>query len=219
MEIKELINKEKYNIEDLLSIMEILRSPNGCPWDREQDHKSIRQNFIEECYEAIEAIDTEDTELLKEELGDVLLQVAFHSEMAKENGEFTFDEVVHDVCYKLVIRHPHVFSDTVADTTGEVLMNWDMIKQETKKQKSVKEVGESIAKTLPALMRHQKLLKKMNKFKISFNKDIDFLLKSDKIDSERIGEALSYIINIANENDIDAEKALTDTTNKYIERL
>src|SRR5699024_1257194 len=103
--------KDVYTTDDLLKIMEILRSPEGCPWDRAQTHKSVRANFIEETYEAIEAIDTEDRELLKEELGDVLLQVVLHSQMEKEAGSFTFEEVVDGVAQKLVYRHPHVFGD------------------------------------------------------------------------------------------------------------
>jgi tetrapyrrole methylase family protein/MazG family protein len=120
MDFKE---KPSYKFEDLITIMKMLRSPNGCPWDKEQTHKSIRNNLIEETYEAIEAIDTEDTELLKEELGDVLLQVVFHSEMEAEKGSFNIDDVCDGVCKKLIVRHPHIFSDVTANTTEEVLNN------------------------------------------------------------------------------------------------
>ena len=117
--------KDVYTTDDLLKIMEILRSPEGCPWDRAQTHKSVRANFIEETYEAIEAIDTEDRELLKEELGDVLLQVVLHSQMEKEAGSFTFEEVVDGVAQKLVYRHPHVFGDVNASNEAEALKSWD----------------------------------------------------------------------------------------------
>ena len=129
MDFKE---KENYNFNDLVEIVKILRSPGGCPWDREQTHKSIRANFIEETYEAIEAIDNDDTELLKEELGDVLLQVALHSEIESEKNSFTIDDVCDGICKKLIIRHPHVFGSVEADTTEQVLKNWDAIKMKTK---------------------------------------------------------------------------------------
>lgn len=124
--------KPNYKFEDLIEIMKLLRAPNGCPWDKEQTHESIRQNFIEETYEVIEAIDTKDKELLKEELGDVLLQVVFHSEMESEIGSFNIDDVCDGICKKLIIRHPHIFADVTADTTEEVLNNWDKIKMQTK---------------------------------------------------------------------------------------
>lgn len=120
--------KNKYNFDDLIKIVSILRSPGGCPWDREQTHKSIRANFIEETYEAIEAIDNDDPELLKEELGDVLLQVALHAQMESEAGRFNIDDVADGVCKKLIVRHPHVFGDVKADNSNEVLKNWDAIK-------------------------------------------------------------------------------------------
>lgn len=122
MEFKE---KESYNFDDLVAIMKLLRSPEGCPWDKEQTHSSIRQNLIEETYEAIEAIDTQDTALLKEELGDVLLQVVFHAEMESEKGAFSIDDVCDGICKKLIVRHPHIFSDVQADTSETVLKNWD----------------------------------------------------------------------------------------------
>ena len=114
--------KEKYEIGDLLEIMKILRSENGCPWDREQDHKSIRKDFIEEVYEAVEAIDSDDAELLKEELGDVLLQVVFHCRIEEEKGSFAFGDAVDGICKKLIVRHPHVFGDVTAETSEQVFV-------------------------------------------------------------------------------------------------
>lgn len=126
--------KDKYGFNDLLRIMEILRAPDGCMWDREQDHHSIRRNFIEETYEVIEAIDNEDTSLLQEELGDVLLQVVFHSQIEKEKGAFDMDDVADGICKKLIYRHPHIFGTTKVGSTEEILNNWD----ELKKPKSIR---------------------------------------------------------------------------------
>src|SRR5690348_13117400 len=128
----EFRRKPEYSIDDLLRIMRMLRSPDGCPWDKQQTHQSIRKNFIEETYEAVEAIDLDDAELLKEELGDVLLQVVFHSQMEEEKGSFDFSSVADGICKKLIARHPHIFADVVAETPAEVLRNWDNIKQSQK---------------------------------------------------------------------------------------
>ena len=149
--------KEKYTAEDLVSIVEILRAPGGCPWDREQTHASIRKNLLEETYEAVEAIDAQDTELLKEELGDVLLQVVFHAQLEREQGSFDFDDVCDGVVRKMIVRHPHVFGDVTVNGTRDVLRNWDAIKKATKHQTSQTEVLRSVASSLPALMRAQKV--------------------------------------------------------------
>ncbi|MDE6133911.1 MAG: MazG family protein, partial [Oscillospiraceae bacterium] len=141
--------KERYDIGDMLEIMRILRSENGCPWDREQTHKSIRKDFLEEVYEVVEAIDLEDTALLREELGDVLLQVVFHSRIEEEKNSFDFGDVVNEVCQKLVTRHPHVFGNVAAETSEEVLKNWNNIKQETKRQETYSETLESVCTALP----------------------------------------------------------------------
>lgn len=159
----DFIRKEHYNVYDLVEIVKILRAPGGCPWDMEQDHHSIRRDFIEETYEAVEAIDNDDTELLKEELGDVLLQVVFHTEIEAEKNSFNIDDVADGVCKKMIIRHPHVFSNAEADTTEQVLKNWDSIKMQTKSQKSQAEVLQSISKALPSLMRSQKIQQKAAK--------------------------------------------------------
>ena len=113
--------KEKYDINDLIEVIRLLRQPDGCPWDKEQTHASVRMNFIEEVYEVIEAIDKQDTALMREELGDVLMQVVFHTQMEREQGNFTFEDVCDEVCRKLIIRHPHVFSNVQDSDTGEVL--------------------------------------------------------------------------------------------------
>lgn len=155
--------KENYNFNDLVEIVKILRAPDGCPWDREQTHKSIRSNFIEETYEAVEAIDTDDLDLLKEELGDVLLQVALHAEIESEQGTFDINDVCDGICKKLIIRHPHVFGDVNADTTEQVLKNWDAIKMKTKSQKTQTQAILSVSKALPSLMRSTKIQQKAAK--------------------------------------------------------
>ncbi len=157
------LRKEKYGFEDLVEITRILRSDDGCPWDREQDHKSIRMNFVEETYEACEAIDNDDPVLLLEELGDVLAQVVFHAELENEAGRFDISDVANGVCKKFIERHPHVFGDIQADTAAEVLKNWDDIKRREKKQKTHFSAMDSVARSLPSLMRAEKLQSKAKK--------------------------------------------------------
>ena len=128
--------KDKYTIEDLVSIVKVLRAPGGCPWDRAQTHDSIKKNFIEETYEVVEAINKQDTGGLKEELGDILLQVALHSEMESEKGNFDFNDVANDIVKKLVFRHPHVFGSAQADDVDSALNSWDSAKQVEKSIKS-----------------------------------------------------------------------------------
>ena len=230
----EFQRKDHYNIDDLLEIMKILRSPEGCPWDREQTHESIRQNFIEETYEAIEAIDTKDTELLKEELGDVLMQVVFHALMEEEAGKFDFSDVADGVCHKLIIRHPHVFGNVVAADSDQVLKNWDAIKMETKAQKTQSEVMDSVSKALPALMRSQKVQKKAAKAGFDWE-DISGAL--DKVSEEteelkqaidnssqehcleELGDLLFSVVNVSRFLDLDSEYALTVACDKFIDRF
>ncbi|MFT3952590.1 MAG: MazG family protein [Oscillospiraceae bacterium] len=127
---------DRYTIDDLLEIMTKLRGEGGCPWDKEQTHQSIRSNFLEETCEVLEAIDNNDPVLLREELGDVLLQVVFHTEMEREHGVFDFTDVTDELCRKLIVRHPHVFGDVTVSDSGEVLKNWDSIKKQTKGQET-----------------------------------------------------------------------------------
>lgn len=226
--------KSEYNFYDLVEIMKILRSPDGCPWDRVQTHESIRQNFIEETYEAIEAIDSNDKELLREELGDVMMQVIFHTIMEEEEGSFNIDDVCDEVSKKLIVRHPHVFADTVADTAEQVLTNWDKIKMETKEQKTQAQVLDSVSKWLPALMFSQKIQHKAAKVGFDFEKTEDALLKideelcelkeainnndTDNI-SEELGDLLFSVVNVARFVKVDSEKALYDATLKFKNRF
>lgn len=210
--------KEEYNIYDLVDIMKILRAPGGCPWDAEQDHESIKKNFIEETYEVVEAINKKDSELLKEELGDVLLQVVFHAAMEQEKGVFDFDDVADGICKKLIIRHPHVFADVSVDGTDDVLTNWDAIKRRTKNQKSTTEAMDSVPRELPALMRAEKLQSKAVKAGFSVQTDIAGAAEKlkDGITEENIGELLFAVVAGARKNKIDPEEALTKVSDKFI---
>nr|WP_316614408.1 nucleoside triphosphate pyrophosphohydrolase [uncultured Ruminococcus sp.] len=226
--------KETYDISDLIRIMRILRAPDGCPWDRVQTHESIRQNFIEETYEAVEAIDKGDSPLLKEELGDVLMQVIFHSLMEEEAGRFDFNDVCNDVCQKLIIRHPHVFGNIEADTPEEVLKNWDAIKMQTKSQKSTADSVDDVARSLPALMRAQKVQKRSAKSGMDFRSAEEAAQKvpeeqrelftaiesGDKAKiEEELGDLLFSVVNIARFAGVDAEQALYRSTDKFAKRF
>jgi MazG family protein len=155
--------KECYDFSDLLKIMKLLRAPGGCPWDREQTHESIRRNFLEETYEAVDAIDRADPHALCEELGDVLMQVVFHSILEEETGGFTMDDVVNGVCQKLIYRHPHVFGDVRVSGSGDVLTNWEVLKRREKGQASTADAMDAVARTLPALWRSEKIQDKAAK--------------------------------------------------------
>lgn len=226
--------KPKYGFEDLLQIMKMLRAPGGCPWDREQTHKSIRQNFIEETYEVIEAIDTEDKELLKEELGDVLLQVVFHSEMESEVGSFDINDVCDGICKKLIVRHPHIFADVKADTTDEVLSNWDKIKMQTKSQKTQSDAMDSVSKSLPSLMRSEKLQKKAAKVGFDWP-DVSGALQKVEEETqelkkaiedgdkkgmeEELGDLLFSVVNVSRFLTVDSEEALYHACDKFTNRF
>lgn len=158
--IRTLLAKNRYDFADLVAIMAILRLPGGCVWDAEQTHKSIRDNMIEETYEVVEAIDNDDSVLLREELGDALLQVVFHARIEEESRRFNIDDVVSDISSKLIHRHPHVFGSISADTTEQVLQNWEAIKTEEKKRDTLVSRLEAVPQQLPALMRASKIAKK-----------------------------------------------------------
>ena len=155
--------KEHYGLSDLLRIVALLRSEDGCPWDRVQTHASLRRSLLEEAYEVAEAIDEGSTEHLKEELGDVLLQVALHTRMEEEQGNFNLNDVADGVCKKLIYRHPHVFGDVSVSGTGEVLTNWDALKRKEKHQATHTDALNSVARSLPALWRAEKVQKKAKK--------------------------------------------------------
>ena len=161
--------KQRYGWEDLLTIMHLLRAPEGCPWDREQTHQSIRRNFLEETYEALDAIDRNDTPGMCEELGDVLLQVVFHSVMEEEQGRFTADDVVDGVAQKLVFRHTHVFGAAEAADSAQALEGWEAQKKKEKGFTSPADAVEAVPHTLPALWRAEKIVSRS--VKAGFNWD------------------------------------------------
>ena len=177
-------SKPHYGYEDLLRIMELLRAPGGCPWDREQTHESLRRNFLEESCEVVEAIDRGDRAALCEELGDALLQVVFHAQLEKEQGGFTMDDVVDGICKKLVYRHPHVFGSAEVSSTAEELDRWEALKRREKGQRSAADAVDAVAKTLPALWRAEKMQSKAAKAGFDWPDGSAVL---DKLDEE-VGE-------------------------------
>ncbi len=179
--IRMLADKKSYTLEDLRTLTEILRSPEGCPWDREQTHQSIRNDLIEECYEVVEAIDNADPVLLREELGDVLFQVYFHARIEEEAGRFSIDEVANDICAKMIYRHPHVFGDTVAENSAKVLENWEKLKKKEKHRDTVRASMEAIPPMLPALMRAQKICGKAIKDDYAFGTDEEILAQMENV--------------------------------------
>ena len=173
--------KRRYDWEDFLHIMRLLRSPGGCPWDAEQTHQSIRRNFLEETYEALDALDRDDPVDMCEELGDVLMQVVFHATIEEERGRFTMADVVDGVAQKMVYRHPHVFGTVHVDNSDQVLVNWEKLKRTEKGQASTADAIEAVPHTLPALWRAEKVQKKAAK--AGFDWD-DPLRALDKLEEE-----------------------------------
>lgn len=224
--------KDSYNVKDLEEIVRILRAPGGCPWDAEQTHQSIRRNFLEEAYEAAEAIDEESPEHLKEELGDVLLQVVFHARMEQEEGRFDLDAVADGVCKKLIYRHPHVFGDVSVSGTGEVLSNWEELKRKEKGQATNTDALESVARSLPALWRAEKVQKKAKKAGFDWP-DISGALDklSEELEelktaaaqgtnvAEELGDLLFSAVNVSRFLKVDCEDALNQATDKFIGRF
>ena len=220
--------KERYNVSDLVDIMELLRSPEGCPWDREQDHASIRRNLIEEAYEAAEAIDLDDKAGLVEELGDVLLQIVFHCQMEREAGGFTLDDVADGICKKLIYRHPHVFADTTVSGAAEVLESWDSLKRKEKKQETAADAIEAVARSLPALWRAEKICSKAVKADMlpAGAEDAQKALAaaaaaipgSDEPE-KAVGDMLFAAVRVAKALGVDPEQALTGASDRFIESV
>lgn len=229
---KDLGNKKDF--QDLLDIIETLRNPGGCPWDREQTHESLKSALLEECYEVIDAIENEDEDALIEELGDVLLQVVFHASIGKEDGYFDIMDVIGGISNKMINRHPHVFGNEEANTSEQVLVNWDEIKKEEKGIKTLTEEMQNIAKSLPAATRAYKVQKKAKK--VGFDWD-DVNCAMDKVKEElneikevyncedksiiegEVGDLLFACINVARFLEVDGELALDKTIKKFIKRF
>lgn len=225
--------KTHYNLDDFRQVIEILRHPGGCPWDQEQTHASIRRNLLEEAYEAAEAIDTENPALLQEELGDVLMQVLFHSSIEADAGRFNLDDVADEAVKKLIFRHPHVFGTVQVSDSREVLVNWDELKRQEKQQETYTDTLDAVARSLPALWRAEKVQKKAAKANFeweSTEQSLDKLREEQRELEEALagtsgnvfeefGDVLFSAVNVARFAGIDPEDALNAATEKYIRRF
>lgn len=220
------------NLEQLIETVNILRSENGCKWDREQTHKTLRPNMIEEAYEAVDAIDNNDMKHLKEELGDVLLQVVLHSQIAKEEGSFTIEDVAKEINEKLIRRHPHVFDGLEVNSTQEILDNWEQIKNQEKTHRT--SIMDGISKSQSALMSAQKISKKAVKvgfewpdietlYKCIFSEIQEFQDACKNSNKEHIEEEMGDIffamVNLARWNKLDAEQCLLKANKKFVMRF
>ena len=223
-----------YSFTDFMDIIRRLRGKEGCPWDREQTHESLKSCLIEECYEAIEAINNQDVDNLCEELGDVMLQVALHSAIAEEKQAFTIDEVISSVSEKMIRRHPHVFSDITVSDSQSVINNWEEIKKKEKKSENIVDEITSIPKALPATIRAEKIQKKAAKAGFEFEcyeqvldkvyEELDELKNAVKLGEEsqiqdEFGDVLFSMINLSRYLHLNAENSLTNSTNKFINRF
>ena len=220
------------NLEKLIETIRILRSPEGCEWDRKQTHKSLRPNMLEEAYEAVDAIDSGDMTNLREELGDVLLQVLLHSQIADDEGEFDIDDVSKELNEKLIHRHPHVFGNQKVSSTDEILANWDLLKKEEKKDR--KSAMDGISKSQSALMSAQKISKRAVKtgfewpnvkslhdcIESEFQEFEDAVIENNKEQMEdEMGDIFFAVVNLARWYNIDAEQALLRANKKFMKRF
>ena len=224
--------KETYSLQDLIVLLRILRAPDGCPWDRVQTHLSDRRNFLEEAYEAAEAFDRDDPAAMCEELGDMLMQVLFNIHIEEDAGRFTTDDVTDHICKKLIFRHPHIFGNATADTSEEVLVNWDALKRQEKGQQTTADAMDSVARSLPALWRADKLQSKAAKAGFEFA-DVSGAL--DKLDEEtrelreavergtnffeELGDVLFAAVKVGRFVGVDPEDALNAACEKFIARF
>ena len=229
--IAALLKKPHYDFQDLIDIVEILRSDVGCPWDREQNHQSIRKGLIEETYEVVEAIDNADPTLLREELGDLLLQIVFHSQLEREEKRFEMGDVVNDICVKMIHRHPHVFGSVQVSDSTEVLSNWEAIKTEEKHRDTLVDKLRAIPPMMPALMRASKVGKKagiandtppseiidqMIRELTALKTDLD----APDLDAETaVGAVLMRSTELSRALSVEAEYALTRQTEAIIEQV
>ncbi|MBC2716736.1 MAG: nucleoside triphosphate pyrophosphohydrolase [Desulfobacteraceae bacterium] len=221
-------------LDRLLDIMDILRGPGGCPWDIEQDHKSIMKCLIEETYELADAIEEDDVDVLKEELGDVFLQVVFHSAIARDNHRFTLDEVINELCDKLIYRHPHVFGDASVRDSSEVIKNWEKLKRKENSKKQREFILSGIPNTLPALLNALKIQSIVSRVGFDWENPEGVVDKireeiqelgeameaknEDQVEDE-IGDLMFSVVNLARLLKIDPEAALRRTNKKFSQRF
>lgn len=221
-----------YDFNHLYEVMNILRSPNGCPWDNEQTHESLKACLIEEAYEVLEAIEEQSPEMLMEELGDLLLQVIFHTKIAQEHGEFDLYDVSTGITQKMIQRHTHIFGTANAETADEVVSNWEKIKKETKGFETQTEVLQAIPKQLPALMRSYKVQKKAAQVGFDWENvqgaidkvdeeilEVKEAIKEKKGIEEELGDLLFAVVNVARFMKIQPELALIACIEKFIQRF
>ena len=229
---KSLKEKSKFSLSDLFEIMEILRSENGCPWDKVQTHESLKSSFVEEVYEAVEAIDLDDPFLLEEELGDVLLQIVHHSQIAKEEGTFDIDDVTTGICRKLISRHSHVFGTDVAPNPESALETWEQNKNVEKNLTSFTETLKAVPKTFPALMKAQKIQKRAAKAGFDWTNTSEIFAKineemlelteavqNDTNIAEELGDVLFVLTNLARHLGLDSEEVLNLSSEKFVSRF
>jgi len=228
----DFVRKDFYGLRDLEEIVSILRAPGGCPWDGEQTHESLRRGLIEESCEVIEAINEQNPDHLKEELGDVLLQVVFHADIEKDAGRFDLDAVADGICKKLIFRHPHVFGDVSVSGTEEVLTNWDALKRVEKDQETYTDTLTSVAKSLPALWRAEKVQKKAKKAGFDWDSadgavdklseelaELKEAIAQGSNIQEELGDLLFAAVNVSRFVKADPEEALNAATEKFISRF
>ena len=223
-----------YSFDEFMDIIRTLRSKDGCPWDKEQTHESLKQCLIEECYEVIEAINNKDSSNLCEELGDVLLQVAMHSVIAEEEDKFTVSNVISEESEKMIRRHPHVFDNLEVKSSEEVLRNWEVIKSKEREEIRPDQDILKVPKALPANIRAEKVQKKAVKFGLELGSKDDALEEIEKrlenlremadlgentLISDEFGSLLFNVIKLSLVLQINAENSLTNATNKFINRL
>lgn len=226
--IEYLLSRNNYNFDDLCTLVAVLRSENGCPWDREQTNKSIRNCFIDETYEFIEGLDNDDNNLMCEELGDVLFQIIFHADIKSDDKSFDIGNVIDGICKKMILRHPHVFGDVSVSNSGEVLINWENIKNDEKSRKTPYEQLDSVSKALPSLMRSQKLISKAKKNSLIENKEISSVIgdveaalnavKKSK-DKDDLGNLLFKIASLCSAFDVDGEEILYIENDKFVKQF
>lgn len=224
---------KSYTLDDLQAIIEKLRGEGGCPWDRVQTHESLREAMLEEAYEAVDAIERKDKVNLKEELGDVLMQVVFHAELAKEAGSFGLEDVIEGICKKMIYRHPHVFGNAKADTADEVLVNWEILKKQEKQISTQSEAMKQIPMALPSLIYAKKVQKKaadvgfdfieigdaMDKVREEIVELTEAIEQGLGTDEEEFGDFLFAVVNISRFLKINPEIALTKASKKFINRF
>jgi len=227
-----MLERSRFNMDDLMAVVARLRAPDGCPWDREQTHESLLPDLLEECYEYIQAVRDEDVDHMYDELGDVLLQIALHTQIAIEHGDFTIDDVTSAICFKMIERHTHVFGQVKADTAEDVLNNWEAFKREQRGIRTHAEAMEEVSLGLSSLLRAYKVQKKARKVGFDFDTALEALAKvHEEADEVReniengadpemeLGDLFFAAVNVCRLCGKDPDIALTSSTNKFIKRF